>query len=158
LSINNQNNNPEYNPFYHWGLICFTTGLLLVTIVPFMAHRQFIFPPAAFFMIPGGLFMITSLILWLFSRDTELYQAMIIGAGLVYYGVFQILLNIYKSTSSQLYVFEFIIIIGLMLFISAYNPLRLKRRDNFNPVLLYFSIFFSITMIVIILLEVFFIV
>lgn len=135
---------PNTNPFYYWGLIFFVSGLLNLTIMPLLIHSFFIYPESYLFTIPSAILLLLSFIFWWFAVETEIYQAVVIGYGLLLYGLFQILLDFLKYGELGFSIYVLISVLGLILILSAYNIFENKTRKKINIPLLFISSLFSV--------------
>lgn len=140
---NNFEDDPRYNPYYYFGLSFYTSGILLLTMMPALMHYHFFYPDNPFFTTPGALFLLIALILWRFAPDTELYQSVIVGTGLIFYGVFQSLIKVEDLTAAHLCIYLAIIITGSGFVFSAYNIFKKSIKKDFNYSILYTSAVFS---------------
>lgn len=112
---------PRQNPFYYWGLLSFVSGLLQITLMPFIAHYNFLFPSDEYFIIPAALLIFLTLILWQFTPQAAIYQAIVIGSGLIFYGGVQIFIACSTKIELNFGVFCLVIFLGILLVLSSYD-------------------------------------
>ncbi|MEW5820818.1 MAG: hypothetical protein AB1782_11565 [Cyanobacteriota bacterium] len=136
MANSNLNNDPRYNLYYYWGIVCFTTGLLIISIIPSFMNYFFLYPPNTYFTIPGCLLLFIAAWSWAYTPETQPYQAVIIGCGLIFFGMFEMLIKFDFISSFNLALYSFTIITGFLLIFSSYHINLKTIRSCFNLAML----------------------
>jgi hypothetical protein len=145
---------PRENPYFNWGFVAFTVGLMHFTILPLMAHKQFIFPPEAFFSVPGAIFLFLAIFLWVISADTYIHQVLATGGGFIYFGTFQAVLALGAKNYQYILIYALIVIIGIFYILSAWDAEKRKTRPGLIMVAFVPANIFSIILLTYVLLGI----
>lgn len=95
---------------YHWGYICFVTGLLQITVTPFITTTLLVFPENQYFIFPSIFLMLLGGILWFFSSETIDYQADIFAKSIIFYAFFQLIM---LKTNANIFLYVMMVFSGL---------------------------------------------
>lgn len=144
---------PRHNLYYYFGLIAFSSGLFCLTILPSIAHYKFVYPEESFFITPGVFLLGLSILSWQLSKNTALYQSVTIGCGLIFFSLYQIMIETFFSITTNLTMLILCLITGITLVISAYDFFKKRIRSSFSTTLLVLSSILSVSLVIIIILK-----
>lgn len=144
---------PRYNLYYYFGLIAFSSGLFCLTILPSITYYKFTYIESSFFTLPGIFLLLLSIPSWQLSKDTELYESVNIGCGLIFYSLYQIMIKSFFLITSNLILLILCLVAGLILIISAYDIINRSIRESFKFDLLVISSIVTVALTIIIILK-----
>lgn len=122
-------------PFYTWGFIAFVTGVIQLTLVPYIVHENYAYPSDTIFVVPGIVFFLVSILLWFFSTHTNLYKEYIIGKGMVFYAMFQLLVGFQKgfyAVDAGIYLIA--LALGAILLINSFYAVKVSIVGKFRDI------------------------